>query len=100
MDEESKKKVLQYIARGLRPPSVAFSQAVLLHDFSVLIRIRMKDETFIFGWLDAQDNLWMIDEYEWLYKGVYKSSPMSATSKHWRYTNEHWPQLANTSSHC
>ena len=69
MDEESKKKVLQYIARGLRPPSVASSQAVLLHDFSVLIRIRMKDETFIFGWLDAQDNLWMIDEYEWLYKG-------------------------------
>ena len=69
MTEESKKKILMYTARGLRPPSVAYSQAVILFDFSVLIRIIMKDETCIFGWLDTEDNLWMLDEYEWLAKG-------------------------------
>jgi hypothetical protein len=69
MSEDTKKKILTYVARGLKPPGIAHSQAVILWDFSVLIRIIMKDQTTIFGWLDPQDNLWMLDEYEWLYKG-------------------------------
>jgi hypothetical protein len=67
--DETKVKILKYICRGLKPPGVAFSQAVILNDFSVLIRIRMKDESLIFGWLDPEDNLWMLDEFEWLSKG-------------------------------
>jgi hypothetical protein len=67
--DENKVKILKYVSRGLKPPGVAYSQAVILWDFSVLIKIIMKNGEQVFGWLSENNDLWMIDEFEWLTKG-------------------------------
>ena len=69
MDEQAKQRVLQYVSRGLKPPGVAFSQAVILRDFSVLFRIRMKTDDEIYGWLDTDNGLFHLDAWDWLAMG-------------------------------
>lgn len=76
LSEADKKKVLQYVSIGLKPPGVAFSQAAILFDFSVLFHVIMndKDQTDIYGWLGkdpetGKEILAHIDAWDWLALG-------------------------------
>lgn len=69
MDIETQKRILLNVIRKMIPPGIVYYQCLLKSDFSYLIHIIMRDGTGIYGYMDENDHVWLLDPWEWLEKG-------------------------------
>jgi len=71
MDTNKDARILADIIKGYRPPAVRdIIHSYNYHNQTLLIRIDMRDPDHqVFGFIDQRDNIWLIDEFEWVSKG-------------------------------
>jgi hypothetical protein len=72
METKAKWKLVNNLIRGYAPPGINYVQHALIltpRGEELLMRVVMKNEEEIFCWIDAYDNIRLIDPWDWLSKG-------------------------------